>query len=572
MFAVEIELLTERWVATEYNDRGRAEWPPHPARLYSALVAEHVDCELTDAERVAEAAALDWLAERPAPLVIASPETAVARRTVAPHFVPVNDAGSVSQPDGARGKLEEALEAQRVADDPKARAKADKAVDKVREQLANLTASAIASPADASNAIAGAAATLLPERRLRQPRTFPSLTPALPRFVMVWDEAPPPSTRAALDAMLVRLVRLGHSSTFVSARAAAPGAPDRLRSDGAIEYRPSEDSGALVLRVPGAGQRQRLTEAFAKHGGNEPRVLPARFVRYSDQAAERAEPTGVSIFRSDFLVLARVGGPRLPILAAPHVTRALRRALIARAPEPKSPFLTGHRPDGTPAEGPRLALAALPFVGSEHADGSLMGVGLLVPREATQDDVDALAATLRALDRVQGDAEDPADNPIKLALGEAGVLELGPMIWGRTAASLQPMHWSVARRRWATATPLALDRNPGDLHDRDAARRASAFEEAEAIARLAIERMIAPACAGIVSLTVHRSVVLAGSAKPRDFGRFPLGEGKAPRVLVHVTVEFDRPVAGPLVAGAGRYQGMGLFLPVVSHDEPEQRR
>ena len=39
MFAIRVECLTGRYVATAYDDRSRAEWPPHPARLFSALVA-----------------------------------------------------------------------------------------------------------------------------------------------------------------------------------------------------------------------------------------------------------------------------------------------------------------------------------------------------------------------------------------------------------------------------------------------------------------------------------------------------------------------------------------------------
>ena len=32
MLALRIELLTGRYVATAYDDRNTAEWPPHPAR------------------------------------------------------------------------------------------------------------------------------------------------------------------------------------------------------------------------------------------------------------------------------------------------------------------------------------------------------------------------------------------------------------------------------------------------------------------------------------------------------------------------------------------------------------
>src|SRR3546814_9451993 len=45
MLAVQVELLTGRYVATRYNDRTNVERPPHPARLFSAAVAAWADAE-----------------------------------------------------------------------------------------------------------------------------------------------------------------------------------------------------------------------------------------------------------------------------------------------------------------------------------------------------------------------------------------------------------------------------------------------------------------------------------------------------------------------------------------------
>ena len=63
MLVVRIEYLTGRVVATEYDDRGRAEWPLHPARLFSAMVDAWADM---DERSQAERAALEWL-ERAGP-------------------------------------------------------------------------------------------------------------------------------------------------------------------------------------------------------------------------------------------------------------------------------------------------------------------------------------------------------------------------------------------------------------------------------------------------------------------------------------------------------------------------
>ena len=40
MLTVEVDFLTGRYVAARHDDRNAPEWPPHPARFFSALVAE----------------------------------------------------------------------------------------------------------------------------------------------------------------------------------------------------------------------------------------------------------------------------------------------------------------------------------------------------------------------------------------------------------------------------------------------------------------------------------------------------------------------------------------------------
>ena len=59
--AITVELLTGRYDAADVQDRERAEWPPHPARLFCALVAA--------ARSEEERSALRWLEDQPAPLV-----------------------------------------------------------------------------------------------------------------------------------------------------------------------------------------------------------------------------------------------------------------------------------------------------------------------------------------------------------------------------------------------------------------------------------------------------------------------------------------------------------------------
>src|SRR5688500_2559145 len=85
MLALRIEFLTGRYVATAYNDRSQPEWPPHPARVFSALVATHYSSSDRDP---AERDALTWIEALSPPEIHASD---AAPRTVTTVFVPVND-------------------------------------------------------------------------------------------------------------------------------------------------------------------------------------------------------------------------------------------------------------------------------------------------------------------------------------------------------------------------------------------------------------------------------------------------------------------------------------------------
>jgi len=556
MFVLGIELLAGRYIATAYNDRDSAEWPPHPARLFSALVASWAEGAPHEGA-AAEVDALRWLERQPAPEILA--EAAPARRDVAPVFVPVNDISVVSPP--SREKLDEALSALASAVDPKSRAKAEKAVDKARKKLSEDTARAIAAPAKVSDTDEANAVLIFPDRRTRQPRTFPSVTPSVPHIAMLWAESELEELqRAALTRLCARVVRLGHSSSFVHVRLIDEQALQQLRPRLA-SFVPDEDAGDIVIRCVAPGQVDRLTAAFEHHRETEPRVLPARFVRYREGSGrgDQRAPVPGSHFSDEWVVLTRVGGPRLPSTAVAGVSRSLRRALMASAEQPVSELLSGHDEDGGPAKRPHLAVVPLPFAASKFADGSLLGIALVFPASASAAERGSVLRALGALERQNQDGEvDPPVIPLRL--GEAGVLELQRVDWGEPRnTTLQASKWCRPARRWATATPIALDRNPGDLHDARPERRRAAFEEARGFVVEAVERIGLPKP---LEVDVVRSCVLPGTAKPSRFPRFPADVERPQRVLVHARLTFAEPVRGPLLVGAGRFQGLGLCRPI----------
>lgn len=555
MLHLELALLTGRYVATAYNDRRSAEWPPHPARLFSALVSAHFS---DPARRDAERDVLQWLeAQSPPELAVSD----AAPREVVTVFVPVNDSTVV----GDLGRYEKehasavaelaAIEGSAGADPKataKAMAKAEKAVATAEKKWRGaVTRSVAAGTKEPSKTETHAAEGLFPEHRTRQPRTFPSVFPERSAVFFRWPDAEPTAAQVeVLDALAARLVRLGHSSSLVSLRV-VPSSP-------APSLVPRED-GDVILRWVGAGQFGRLQAEFDLHQETLPRVLPASFVPYGSPSAPAETAAAESAFDDDWLVLARVGSPRISSESAVAVSAATRGALLAFATEPSDEILSGHGADGKPAQRTHLAIVPIPNVGHPHADGSLLGVALVFPRTATDAERRAtflaLAKWEQEARRGQPDEEFPW---LELKLGKRGTMQLGRIDGRPRLASLQPQSWCRPARRWHTVTPIALDRNPGDLRARDPKKLAAAIAEAEATIRAACERIGLPHPRDVV---IQPAAPVAAARKARNFPPFPGREGRLQRVLTHATLEFDVPVRGPLLVGAGRYWGLGLFRP-----------
>jgi CRISPR-associated protein Csb2 len=232
---------------------------------------------------------------------------------------------------------------------------------------------------------------------------------------------------------------------------------------------------------------------------------------------------------------------------------------MAYAEEPIHTMLSGHRPDGSSSEDTHAAVVPLPSVFGPYPEGALIGIALVLPRDCEEE---ARRAVLRAIGKYEQAYRDDVteDTPsIKLALGDAGDLWLRRVAWSDERLTLNPRTWTRASCRWATATPIALDRNPGDLHDQDPARRRAAYEAACATVIDATVRIGLPPP---IEVDVLRSCVLPGTAKPRLYPRYPSHRDRTQRVLVHARLGFRETVRGPILIGAGRYHGLGLCLPV----------
>jgi CRISPR-associated protein Csb2 len=202
----------------------------------------------------------------------------------------------------------------------------------------------------------------------------------------------------------------------------------------------------------------------------------------------------------------------------------------------------------------------LPFVGHSRASGAILGLALVLPRAASAEERRAVFAAVDAWEQ-EARLEDEELPRLALTMGRSGVLELERVEWAAVQTSLRPGTWCQGARIWHTATPVALDQNPGDLRSRDPNKLASAVAEATESLRRACIRIGLPEPA---SVEILPAPALAGAAKAKHYPPYPEQSGRTRRVLTHARLEFAEPVRGPLLLGAGRYHGLGLFRPEVS--------
>lgn len=539
MLAIEVNFLTGRFVATAHNDREASEWPPHPARLFSALVAGWAEAGEDDAEREV----LEWLEAQPAPSLAAS--EADPRRVVS-YFVPVNDTRIISGAWYERrsenlDKLEDQFETEMQRSGGELTKKAERTRDKIEREL-----DVDSQVSNAGTTSPKSALELLPDGRGKQERHFPSVTPVEPRVTFVWpDAAFPEAVRKSLDNLLNRVTRLGHSSSLVSCRLVDdPSAPN---------WNPG--SGTDVLRCTGTGQLAALRESFQQHQAIKPRSLPFSAVRYSEAASEPGSPPPL---RSDttgdwivFEVLAK--SRRFPTSRTVEVASAMRAAIMSHAEDPIPEGLSGHQSSGTPTLDPHVAFLPLPYVGFEHADARIMGLAISLPESL---DHESRRATLRAI----GHWEQEADS-LTLTFGSSGILQLQRRTGPIDLVSIRPGVWQKPSQRWVSATPVALPTHPGPLSKGSVAARSKAWDRAEQAVVASCRHVGLPEPAQV---ELSLDPFIRGARPAADFPPFrQRGRDGKPvaRRFVHVALTFGQHVQGPLMLGAGRFLGLGLMRP-----------
>lgn len=515
MFALAIHYLNGWAMATAGGaQKERAEWPPHPDRVYMALAAAWFET----GEDPVEGAALRWLESLPPPAIAASE---AQYRVNVVSYVPVNDAVvSRRLPAG-----------------------------------------------QALNALRDAGLALLPEYRPRQARGFPVAIPQHPVVHLLWD-AELDEHRAALDRLAQKVTHVGHCASLVQ----------MWLSDDTPQanWIPTIGLSIRRLRVPTQGRLAYLGEvcnrtqvlAFAEwkaraeqSSGKEKKRMKDLI---SDQFGERvpvslrpsqamwqgytrpgthAPPVSGSLFHRRILVFSLRGRP-FSLPSSLRLLEAFRGSLMAGCgQQPPPEWFSGHRKDGAPTTRPHMALMPLSFSASAHSDGRVMGLAIALPV-----DLDPGEAGL-CLEPYLLDPDTGLPREHRLHGGRWFECEISLQVVDTPPRNLRPETWTAASRTWASVTPVVLDRY---------FKGADQWEKAAESVKDACERIALPRPREVLlsGVSLHEGVPHA-----REFPALKRKSDGGNRYHTHAVIAFDQPVRGPVLIGAGRFRGYGVCRP-----------
>ncbi|MGH3991188.1 MAG: type I-G CRISPR-associated protein Csb2, partial [Pseudonocardiaceae bacterium] len=206
-----------------------------------------------------------------------------------------------------------------------------------------------------------------------------------------------------------------------------------------------------------------------------------------------------------------------------------------------------------------VAIVPLPDVGHRWADGTVRGVALVLPRDEPREHL------VTALENWQanGLAVRLANRDRPVTFGAARVVpaEEG---WSEFPMPLRRATWCRPARQWISVTPVALDRFVRALHH--PTRHDVSDEQArEIVSRSCVHTGLPEPVEVVISpVGLTAAVPRANGRSPhgRAFPRFVAAGSGELKQTVHVALTFAEDIRGPVLLGAGRYLGYGLFLPL----------
>jgi CRISPR-associated protein Csb2 len=390
--------------------------------------------------------------------------------------------------------------------------------------------------------------SLLPENRSKQARHFPAVRCSNEVAAFRWKASAEPQQIALLSRLVGKVTYLGHSSSpvqcwILNERKAAELVPTWVPT--------SDQSGQMRLRIPAAGRFEDLVARF--QAGQRP--TSGIWVGYDRPQPPELPAHHPSCFDPNLIILRQTGGRRFGLETTLQLTRALRDCLIKLWSEVNggSPeWLTGHAPDGRPTQRDHAGFIPLPHVGREHADGHLLGLAVVMPRNLSAEELGG------GFGSILFESATGEPRPIRLVLGKLGVCELELEDRTQRPMALLPETWTglgtAPSRRWATVTPICLNRHPKTKQP-----------------ELEIEADVSAACDRIGLNGLAEAVLAApvsmfvGSPTSRSFPNLQRKSGGS-IWHTHAIITFKQPVIGPVLLGAGRYRGYGFCRPLRSEE------
>ncbi len=507
MFALEIEYLNGVSYAAKNEKNHIPEWPPHPDRIFMALIDAW-----GETKEVKEADALRWLEKQEPPDILfpsANP------RQIFQNFVPTSSNATKGQ-----------------------KYFQSKSIYQITSSIK------------------------------RKPRYFPaSILPDNEHTVYaVWEDVQ--LSKESYDVLLSvvkRVYRIGHSASLVrmNIKINKFARPSNI-------YTYDEKNGSVFLRCPYSGRFDELTDSFENNTMKEdsqwrPNIAITRGYRNPHSRIIQSKMS------SDWVILSCKGfftnSPNsndlhdkvqhVPsftpdIRVFPHIAKKMRDMLMSYIrPESIHEVISGHSTNGTVLQKPHLAILPLANVGwQKFSDGRLLGVALVLPRDSTYGTVERRQLK-QAISKFLENNSDVKKQSQSTENGILNVSDIGKLKFSNTnqdRSSLSPDRYVSKSKSWNTVTPLILDHYP------------KKNKKPEDIVRTSCENVGLPKPIS-VHISRHSNVIGVPPAFISEKGwRSPKKGLFDNRFVCHASLSFSEDVEGPIILGAGRYYGLGLFI------------
>lgn len=484
------------------DTEGRSEWPPSPARLFQALVAGAAKGSVLAKE---DRDAFGWLEQLEAP-VIAAPT--VRKGQIFRHFMPNNDLDTVGGTPNRIGEIRTAT-------------------------------------------------------KRFHPQLFDSETP----FFYVWsfDHGVEYATR--MRDIAHDLYQFGRGVDMAWAVAEilyADQAEARLSTHAGAIYRPAVNGGGRAVACPLPGSLNSLIDRYEKSRIRFKTMIepaptkrdPSRMKVAGRSFSQPPKPRFRQVFydsppvrllyemrdmteNAGFLPWRLSEAVQLAVIIRNYAAEELRAALADKTGTVERAI--GLCRDATEADkASRIRIVPLPSIGHPHADHGIRRLLVEIPPNCplAADDVAWAFSRVGKIDKTTGEILWTL-----LPAEERGML-------GHYGVSDATEHGS---RLWRTVTPMALP-----ISRPRGRKNGSVRSDIESSVATGVTQALRHA--GVTSRTasvrVQREPFDAKGARAEDFAS---GTRFSPARLWHVEISFARSVAGPLLAGDGRYLGLGLM-------------